>query len=135
MVGLLHAMAFVVLQLICWVIWNNKPLPLQTDNPQHKNNCDCTFGQLHSFFCCYEFNVICCVITSHGLRAFANNSGRNVDLNKIRFSCLHILHHCFWIVFESEKRASLYWYLEKSQSNSMRPTVIITICKCLMKPR
>jgi len=28
MVGLLHAMAFMVLLLIGWVIWNNKPLPL-----------------------------------------------------------------------------------------------------------
>ena len=28
MVGLLHAMAFMVLLLIDWVIWNNKPLPL-----------------------------------------------------------------------------------------------------------
>jgi len=27
MVGLLHAMAFMVLLLIGWVIWNNKPLP------------------------------------------------------------------------------------------------------------
>jgi len=26
MVGLLHAMAFMVLLLIGWVIWNNKPL-------------------------------------------------------------------------------------------------------------
>ena len=30
MVGLLHAMAFMVLLLIGWVIWNNKPLPLPT---------------------------------------------------------------------------------------------------------
>ena len=29
MVGLLHAMAFMVLLLIGWVIWNNKPLPLE----------------------------------------------------------------------------------------------------------
>jgi len=28
MVDLLHAMAFMVLLLIGWVIWNNKPLPL-----------------------------------------------------------------------------------------------------------
>jgi len=28
MVGLLHAMAFMVLLLISWAIWNNKPLPL-----------------------------------------------------------------------------------------------------------
>ena len=28
MVGLLHAMAFMVILLIGWVIWNNKPLPL-----------------------------------------------------------------------------------------------------------
>jgi len=27
MVGLLDAMAFMVLLLIGWVIWNNKPLP------------------------------------------------------------------------------------------------------------
>jgi len=27
MVGLLHAMAFMVLLLVGWVIWNNKPLP------------------------------------------------------------------------------------------------------------
>ena len=29
MVGLLHAMAFMVLLLIGWVIWNNKPLPFR----------------------------------------------------------------------------------------------------------
>jgi len=28
MVGLLHAMAFMVLLLVGWVIWNNKSLPL-----------------------------------------------------------------------------------------------------------
>jgi len=28
MVDLLNAMAFMVLQLVVWVIWNNKPLPL-----------------------------------------------------------------------------------------------------------
>jgi len=28
MVGLLHAMAFMVLLLIVWVIWNNKSFPL-----------------------------------------------------------------------------------------------------------
>ena len=28
-VGLLHAMAFMVLLLVGWVIWNNKPLPFQ----------------------------------------------------------------------------------------------------------
>ena len=30
MVGLLHAMAFMVLLLIGWVIWNNKPLPFRS---------------------------------------------------------------------------------------------------------
>ena len=30
MVGLLHAMAFMVLLRVAWVIWNNKPLPLPT---------------------------------------------------------------------------------------------------------
>jgi len=30
MVGLLHAMAFMVLLLIGWVMWNNNPLPLVT---------------------------------------------------------------------------------------------------------
>jgi len=28
MVGLLHAMAFMMLLLVGWVIWNNKPLTL-----------------------------------------------------------------------------------------------------------
>ena len=35
MVGLLHAMAFMVLLLIGWVIWNNKPLPLPSDVQEH----------------------------------------------------------------------------------------------------
>ena len=30
MAGLLHAMAFMTLLLVGWVIWNNKPLPLRT---------------------------------------------------------------------------------------------------------
>jgi len=49
--------------------------------------------------------------------AKANNSGRNLDLNKIRFPYLqYILQHSFWIGFESEKVESLYWYLEKLKS-------------------
>jgi len=28
MIGLLYVMAFIVLLLVGWVIWNNKPLPL-----------------------------------------------------------------------------------------------------------
>jgi len=35
MVGLLHAMAFMVLLLVGWVIWNNKPSPL----PLPKTTC------------------------------------------------------------------------------------------------
>jgi len=66
----------------------------------------------------------------------ANNSGRNLDLNKIRFSHLHyMLQHSFWFGFESEKLESLYWYLEKTQGHSMRPTVLITICTYYIKPR
>jgi len=30
MVGLLHAMAFMVFLLVGWVIWNNKQLPFQS---------------------------------------------------------------------------------------------------------
>jgi len=38
--------------------------------------------------------------------AEANNSGRNLDLNKIWFSYLHyILQYSFWIGFESKKLA------------------------------
>ena len=55
--------------------------------------------------------------------ALANNSGRNLDLHKIRFSHLHyILQYTFWFGIESEKLESLYWYLEKTQGHSMRPT-------------
>jgi len=40
--------------------------------------------------------------------AYANNRGRNFDLNKIRFSCLHyFLQYNFWIGFASEKLKSL----------------------------
>ena len=50
----------------------------------------------------------------------ANNSGRNLDLNKIRFLYLHyILQYGFWFGFESEKLESLYWYLEKIQGHSI----------------
>jgi len=43
--------------------------------------------------------------------AYANNSGRDLDSNKIRFSYLHnIMQYSFWIGFESEKLKSLYWY-------------------------
>jgi len=54
--------------------------------------------------------------------AQANNSGRNLDLNKIQFSYLHcILQYSFWFGFESEKLESLYWYLEKTQGHSIGP--------------
>ena len=44
------------------------------------------------------------------------NSGRNLDLNKIRFPYLHyILQQSFWIGYESEKVESLYLYLEKTR--------------------
>jgi len=67
--------------------------------------------------------------------AQANNSGRNLDLNKIRFSHLHyILQYSFWFGFESEKLNSLYWYLEKTQGHSVRPTAMITMCKYYTKP-
>ena len=65
--------------------------------------------------------------------AYTDNSDRNLDFNMIRFSYLHyILQYNFWIGFKSEKLKSLYWYLAKTQSNSMSPTVMITItiCKC-----
>jgi len=41
----------------------------------------------------------------------------------------------FWFGFESEKLKSLYWYLEKTQGRSMRPTAMIKICKYYIKPR
>jgi len=54
----------------------------------------------------------------------------------IRFSHLHyILQYSFWFGFESEKLKSLYWYLERTQNNSMRPSAMITICKYYVKPR
>jgi len=44
---------------------------------------------------------------------YANNSGRNLDWRKIRFSYLrYILQYNFWIGFESEKLKSLH--LEKT---------------------
>jgi len=59
--------------------------------------------------------------------AYANTSGRNLNLSKIRFSCLHyILQYDIWIGFVSEKLKSLYCYMEKTQSNSLRSTVMIT---------
>jgi len=54
MVGLLHAMAFMVLLLIGWVIWNNKPLPL----PLPKSLVSCgssTFWQRPAVLLCGRF--------------------------------------------------------------------------------
>ena len=72
-------------------------------------------------------------MSPHGLGlnfGFWIEIGRNLDLNKIRFSYLHyILQYSFWFGFESEKLESLYWYLEKTQGHSMRHTTMITICK------
>ena len=52
--------------------------------------------------------------------AEANKSGRNLDLNKIRFAHLHyILQYSFWFGFESQKLKSCYWYLEKTQGHSI----------------
>ena len=63
-------------------------------------------------------------------RLYTNNSGRNSYLNKMRFCHLpYILQYKSWIGFESEKFKSFYWHLEKSQSNSMTPTAMITISK------
>ena len=45
MVGLLHAMAFMVLLLIGWVIWNNKPLPLPIQPNFQKYSKDQTFSE------------------------------------------------------------------------------------------
>jgi len=68
--------------------------------------------------------------------AYANNRGRNLDLNKIRLSHLHyILQYSFWFEIETEKLKSFNWYLEKIQGRSMRPTAMITICKCYIEPR
>jgi len=47
MVGLLHAMVFMVLLLIGWVIWNNKPLPFIWTDISHANStCDNATGLL-----------------------------------------------------------------------------------------
>jgi len=68
--------------------------------------------------------------------AYAINSGRILDLNKIRFLCLHyLLLYNFWIGFVSENLKSLYWYLETTHCYSMRLTAMITICKCCTEPR
>jgi len=68
--------------------------------------------------------------------AYAKNSARNLDLNKIQFSYLHyIFQYSFWLGFESEKLTSLYWYLEMTQGHTMRPTAMITVCKYYIKPR
>ena len=59
-----------------------------------------------------------------------------MDLDKIRLSHLHyMLQYNFWVGFESEKLKSLYWYLEETQSHSMRPTAMITMCKYYFKSR
>ena len=58
---------------------------------------------------------------------------KNLDLKTIYLSYLHyILQYIVWIVFEFKKLKSLY--LEKIQSNSLRPTAKTTICKCYIKP-
>ena len=49
MVGLLHAMAFMVLLLIGWVIWNNKPLPLPLPTRLMPSILK-TLGRLDSFY-------------------------------------------------------------------------------------
>jgi len=67
--------------------------------------------------------------------AQANNSGKNLDLNKIRFSRLHyIFQYKFRFGLESEKFELPYWYLEKTQGHSMTPTAIMTMRKYYIKP-
>jgi len=39
MVGLLHAMAFMMLLLVVWVIWNNKPFPFPFTRKKLRNCC------------------------------------------------------------------------------------------------
>jgi len=45
----------------------------------------------------------------------------------------YILQYNFLIGFELKKLKSLYCYLEKTQSNSIMPTAMITICKYYIK--
>jgi len=45
MVALLHAMALVLLLVIGWVIWNNKPLPLCNHTHQVDEHTWCTRKQ------------------------------------------------------------------------------------------
>ena len=52
MVGLLHAMAFMVLLLIGWVIWNNKPLPLPFRS----------YGVPVLFSECHEWSPLACAV-------------------------------------------------------------------------
>ena len=67
--------------------------------------------------------------------AQANNSGKNLNLNKMRFSRLHyIFQYKFWFGLESEKFELPYWYLEKTQGHSMTPTAIMTMRKYYIKP-
>jgi len=56
------------------------------------------------FYCCCECNILCAIISYVATWAYAKNSGRNLDLNTIWFSCLHyILQYNLWIGFVSEK--------------------------------
>jgi len=43
--------------------------------------------------------------------------------------------YSFWIGYEFEKLESLYWYVEKTKSHSMRPTAMIAVCKYHIKPQ
>jgi len=46
----------------------------------------------------------------------------------------YVLQYQFWIGFDFEELKSLYPYLEKTQRNSVRPTVMITTCKYYVQP-
>jgi len=62
MIGLLHAIAFMVLLLVGWVIWINKPLPL------HKNwECAQSTQENFSFLLCSAANFQCSLFPAETL--------------------------------------------------------------------
>jgi len=63
MVGLLHAMAFMMLLLVGWVMWNNKPLPF--GRHKTKNNR------------CTMFSIAGCSALQHSAHIFSAKPAYN----------------------------------------------------------
>ena len=113
MVGLLYAMAFMVLLLIDWVIWNNKPLPFCT--PMYASKLWCNFRKSCMQRLRMAYNFGCRAL--YNLPWRASVCSHQVQCNIPTFEAL--LRKCEYPFLERCRKANNVWLRDLMQSDCL----------------